>query len=295
MNAQRLTSQTIGALLIVALLALVGAGCGGGSGSSSAGDRSSSKKLPGFKQLGLNDREFAAKVEATESEVARCMSAAGFDYVPVPVQTVELATQAVRAEPGLSRREYKVRWGFGATTRFDNRLKEIALGPNRATLQGLPEADRDAYERTLYGEDPDATFAFTLDEEDFQPTGGCTRQAVDKVFTKEQVSGNYVNPKDALIDDDPRIVAANERYAECMKDAGYDYDDQDVIIEEFEERVDKLVGEQDPSSLPGPQAAKLKALQQEEIKVSLVDLQCQIKHTDKVYEEVEIEILGEKV
>jgi hypothetical protein len=34
-------------------------------------------------------------------------------------------------------------------------------------------------------------------------------------------------------------------------------------------------------------------LQQEEIAVSLVDLDCQLKHTDKVYDEVELEVYGQ--
>jgi hypothetical protein len=136
-----------------------------------------------------------------------------------------------------------------------------------------------------------------LDEEDFSSTGGCTRNAVKQVFTKKQVSGSFVNPKDILIDEDPRIVGANEAWVQCMKDLGfdtrYDYRDQDDIIEHFQERFDKLVGDDDPRSLTGARAAELEAMQKEEIAISLADLECQVKHTDDVYRRVETEVLGQ--
>jgi hypothetical protein len=280
-------------LLVAVVAALVGLAGGSGGGSPSG---SSDAKLPGIEAMGLTEKQFAAHVEAVESRIAACMSEAGFDYVPVDVETVRLAMQAVRIEPGYTRREYKTRWGYGVTTRFDNRVKEIGLGPNLATMQRLSPTDRAAYERTLYGEEADETFAFAFDEEDFSSTGGCTRRAVEQVFTKKQVSGSFVNPKDILIDEDPRIIAANEAWVQCMKDlgyeTGYDYRDQDDIIAEFEKRFDKLVGEDDPHTLTGPRAARLRVMQKEEIAISLADLECQLRHTDAVYRTVETEVLG---
>ncbi len=137
---------------------------------------------------------------------------------------------------------------------------------------------------------------FAFDEEDFSETGGCTREAVSKVFTKAQLKGTYVNPKDVLVENDPRIIEAQNNWTKCMRAAGYDYeDDQDVIIEDFEERLAELVGDDDPASLTGTRAEELRKLQQEEIAVSLVDLDCQIKYTDDVFREVEIEVFGQPV
>jgi hypothetical protein len=246
--------------------------------------------------MGLTEKQFVEHVEAVESRVAQCMSQAGFEYVPVDVETVRLAMQAVRVLPGYTPEEYHQTWGYGISTRFDNRVKEIGLGPNLATLRGLTPADREAYERTLYGDEPDETFAFAFDEEDFSSTGGCTRKAVEQVFTKEQVRGDYVNPKDVLIDEDPRIVAANERWIQCMKDRGwetkYDYEDQDDIMAELERRFEKLVGDDDPRTLTGPRLEQLKALQREEIAISMADFRCETKHTDPVYRQVETEVIG---
>jgi hypothetical protein len=162
--------------------------------------------------------------------------------------------------------------------------------------KGLPPADQEAYSRTLWGEDPTADFVFAFDEEDFSSTGGCTREAVEQVFTPEQLKGTYVNPKDVLVDSDPRIVAARRDWSRCMRSHGYEYEeDQDEIIEEYGERLDELLEGDDPTSLTGQRAAALRKLQQEEIAVSLADLDCQIKHTDEIYRKVEIEVYGQPV
>ena len=116
------------------------------------------------------------------------------------------------------------------------------------------------------------------------------------MFTPAQIKGAYVNPKDVLVESDPRIIEAADNWTECMRDAGYDYeDDQDEIIEEYEERLEELLGGDDPESLTGPRKAALEKLQREEIEVSLVDLECQIAHTDDVFHEVEIEVFGQPV
>jgi hypothetical protein len=105
-----------------------------------------------------------------------------------------------------------------------------------------------------------------------------------------------VNPKDVLVENDPRIIQAEDNWTECMRDAGYEYeDDQDEIIEEYEERLDALLDGDNPSTLTGPRAEALRQMQQEEIAVSLVDLECQVEYTDDVFREVEIEIFGQAV
>ena len=81
-----------------------------------------------------------------------------------------------------------------------------------------------------------------------------------------------------------------------MQDAGYDgYLEQDDIIGEFEDRLEELTEGKDPETLTGARAEELKQLQQEEIAISLVDLDCQIEYLDSVIAEVEIEVFGEEV
>jgi hypothetical protein len=236
-------------------------------------------------------------VERAQALIATCMTDAGFEYVPVDVQTIDAAQKRVRTEPGFTRRTFKEKWGLAVTTRFDHPVRDTGLGPqNVRIMNSLKGADREAYERTLWGENPDADFAFTIDEEDFSETGGCTRKAVAKVFTAAQLKGTYVNPKDVLVDSDPRIVKASRNWSRCMKERGYEYQtDQDEIIEEYGDRLDGLTEGDDPTTLTGERAAALRKLQAEEIKVALADMECQIKYTDDIYREVEIEIFGHPV
>jgi hypothetical protein len=274
-----------------AALVLAVAGCGGGKSASAK------KDLPGVREFGLNDRDFATHIEKTQALIAKCMKDAGFEYVPVDVKTIEAAQARVRHDPGMTRRQYKEKYGLAVTTRFDNPVRDTGLGPqNLQIYRSLSPADKVAYEHALWGEDKNADFAFTLDEEDFSRTGGCTRKAVEQVFTPAQVNGTFVNPKDVLIDSDKRIVEARRKWSECMKGYGYDYlRDQDEIIDDFQVRLDDLTEGDDPATLTGERAAQLRKLQAEEIKVSLADLDCQIKYTDEVYNQVEREVYGHEL
>lgn len=254
-------------------------------------------KLPGIKEFGLTEEQFAKYVESVEATIARCMADAGFEYVAVDVETVERAQKYVRADPHVSRRDYHRRWGYGETTRFDDPVRTVGLGPqNLRIFNSLSPTDQEAYNHTLFGDNPDMTFAWTLDEEDFSETGGCTRQGVAAAFTARQLAGTYVNPKDVLVDSDERIVKAVDAWVQCMHQAGYDgYGDQDEIMEELGDRLDELLDGEDPRSLTRVRTRALERLQSEEVAASMADLACEIKHTDAVYREVEIEVFGQPV
>jgi len=271
---------------VACTLLLLLTGCGKSSKASKA-------KLPGLLEFGLTEQQFADHVERTQALIARCMADAGFEYVPVDVTTIQAAQARVRKEPGYSRRQFKEKWGLAITTRFDNPVHDTGLGPDLKILNSLSKPNQVAYNRTLFGEDPKADFVFSLDEEDFSGTGGCTRKAVAQVFTPAQLKGTYVNPRDVLFRSDKRIAAARNDWTKCMRAAGYDYiGDQDEIIADYEKRLEKLLGGQDPTTLTGDRAAALKKMQQDEIAVSLVDLDCQLKFTDKTYDKVETEVYG---
>ena len=281
-------SLFLAVLLAASAVALVGCGSKDGPGAKT--------DLPGIREFGLNDEDYVAHIEATQAKIAACMAAEGFEYVPVDVQTIEAAQARVRTEPGYTRRTFKEKWGLAVTTRFDNPVRDTGLGPNLQIWKSLPPSGQDAYFQTLFGDDWNADFAFTFDEEDFSPTGGCTRKAVVQVFTKKQVRGTYVNPKDVLLLDDQRVIDARKNWSRCMHERGYEYEeDQDEIIEEYEEKLEDLLDGDDPASLTGERARELKNLQQDEITVSLADLECQIAYTDDIERQVEFEIFGQRV
>jgi len=291
-----------GTALLAAAFALAVAACGGGGDgaaatSGGATTEAGTPAVPGVKEFGLTEQEFAAHVEKTQSLIAACMREAGFEYVPVDVQTIEAAQKRVRQDPGVTEAEYKQKYGFGITTRFDNPVRDTGLGPqNLQTFKNLSKADQVAYNRTLFGDDPTADFAFTLDEEDFSSTGGCTRKAVAQVFTPEQLKGTYENPKDVLVQSDPRVTAARQEWVKCMRAEGYDYaTDQDEIIEEYQDKLDELTEGADPATLTGERAAELRKLQAEEVAAALVDFDCETKHTTKIVRQVELEVFGRVV
>ncbi|HSV37361.1 MAG TPA: hypothetical protein VLI04_01255 [Nocardioidaceae bacterium] len=277
-------------VVILAACALAMSGCGEDSGPS--GDT----KLPGTKEFGLTPEEFQEHIEKTQTAIAKCMTDEGFEYIPVDVQTVEAAQARVRTDPGYTRRTYKEKWGLGVTTRLDNPVRDTGLGPNLQIHDSLPKSEQDAYFQTLFGDDWNADFVFTMDEEDFSATGGCTREGVEQVFTEDQLKGTYVNPKDVLVEEDPRIIAASKKWSECMNDRGYEYEeDQDEIIDEYLERLEELLDGDDAATLTGERLAELEQLRQEEIAVAIADLECQLLHTDEIFRQVEFEVFGERV
>lgn len=252
--------------------------------------------LPGIQAFGLTNEEFAQNVEAVEALIATCMSDAGFEYVPVDVTTMLELGKWVHADPNMSREEYKTKWGYGVSIRTDNPTRDIALGAQNLRIYAdLSEPDQIAYDRTLFGDDTDAVFAIVLDDEDFSGTGGCTKQAIDAVFPTEMLAGTFVNPKDILVESDPRVIKADEQWLDCMGEGGYDYEDQDEIIEEYGEQFDVVTNGEDPDTLTGPALDALHQLQGDEIAVALKDLQCQLDFVDDVIREVEIEIFGAPV
>jgi hypothetical protein len=124
------------ALVAIAACAIALSACGGGDGSASAdGEPTGKAKLPGIKEFGLTEEQFADHIEKTQALIAKCMTEAGFEYIPVDVKTVEAAQARVRSDPGYTRRTYKEKWGLGVTTRFDNPVRDTGLGPNLPDLE----------------------------------------------------------------------------------------------------------------------------------------------------------------
>ena len=113
----RTTGSMMGAAVASAALLLAacsqtgssasGAGESAPSPARAASSASPSKaKLPGISEFGLTEVEFIAHVEKVEATIAKCMAEAGFEYVPVDVQTVQRAQLYVRADPDVSRHDY---------------------------------------------------------------------------------------------------------------------------------------------------------------------------------------------
>jgi len=272
-----------GALLALALTTALGAGTPAGAYQQKIGSE----------EFGLTFKQLVKKAEAVERRIARCMDDAGFEYVANDFDSIRKAMNADKSAPGLSEAEYRREYGFGITTQFPKPIVALGLGEDNAQIRdALSPENQEAYDRTLLGENTDAVFAHALESEDFSQTGGCTRKAVQKEFSKRELSETYINPGDQKVSQDPRVKAALKKYASCMSDAGFEYTSPDDIESDLQDQLDAITGGQDPTTLEGDAAAKLAALQDTERRVAEVTFKCEEKHLEPVVEKVEKEIYG---
>jgi hypothetical protein len=267
-------------------------------------NRGLAQALPGTEEFGKSKEELVAAIEGVESGIASCMNEAGFEYVPVDYVTVREAMQADKVIAGLGEEEYAVQYGFGISTATnapggppqragDSSIIQQGLGEqNISIFNNLSEADQVAYNRTLLGDNSDATFAQTLEAEDFSQTGGCTRKAIEAVFSPEDLNASYVNPKDVLIAQDPRMVAAVADWSGCMRDAGFDYNNPEEIEPDLRDQLKTLTGGAAPDSLTGSDKDALVELQGAEKAIAVASLKCGEDHIEPVLKKVETELYG---
>ena len=279
----------LAALAALALLALL-AGCGGSSGEASPttatadvseGGSSIEDKL-GFTRTGIN----AAQAQV-ENEVATCMKAQGFDYVPVdPIA----AQAALTGRSSLTDTEFEQLFGYGISTFYDRGTQ--GSDPNQRTRQSLSEADRRAYDRALFGENPGETFFLAVDTGDFTKLGGCTKSAADKLFGGSELLTTLQRKLDEAIVQDQRVVKAHEQWSECMRNAtGSTYEDSEAVEGQVLERFRAIAG---PNVAPGAVAparasydsVALDELKRREVELSKADLACEEKHVTEIEETV---------
>jgi hypothetical protein len=241
----------------------------------------------------MNDERLVTAIEQVESGIASCMADAGFEYVPIDPVTFREAMDALTQPPGLSDEEFVAQYGYGISTMPPT--QEFGTGlDNAGILNDLSQADQVAYTRTLLGDDTEANFVFSLENEDFTTIGGCTRAAVESVFTSEQLNPTFQNPFDIRVFQDPRMVAAHEQWSRCMSDAGYDFATPDEGEEEIADRLETLTGGEDPATLIGSDADALAQLQEDETAIAAADSDCNDQGLSEVEQQVERDISGQR-
>lgn len=300
-----------GVLLVAAfLLILMTAACSAGAGGSAAPPAEEAPTgepaaLPGTEEFGLTREELVTRIEAVEGLVTQCMSEAGFEYVAADYDTVRQGMVADKSLPGLSEEEFIAQYGYGISTLYTGlgpqasdatTPAKIGLGErNVAIYNNLSPADQVAYNRALFGENQDATFAVALEAEDFSRTGGCTRAAIEQVFAPEQLTITYANPLDALIQQDPRMVAAFGEYADCIREAGFDYTHPEQIEADIRSRVDAITSGDPLDALSADAMTALTELQGEERAVAQVAFDCEEEFLTPVEELIQRELYARPV
>ncbi len=274
----------------VILLSACGSGTSSDSGQSQQTNAGGNQQV-GVEEFGMTDEALVKSIERAESLIASCMTDAGFDYVPIDPVTFRGAMDALTSAPGLTDAEFVAQYGYGITTLPPTQA--FGAGEeNTRIYEQLSPADQVAYKRTLWGDNVEATFVIMLENEDFSGAGGCTKNAIDQVFTEEQRNANYVNPFDAQVQQDPRMVDALENWAGCMRDAGCDYENPDDAEREISDRFNALTKGADPRSLTGSDKANLTQLQGEERAIAQADNECFEQHVTDVERQVERDISG---
>ncbi len=260
----------------------------------------------GTEEFGMSPKQLVEAVERVEALVSKCMREQGFEYVAVDYNTVRRAMNADKKLPGMSEKQFLAQHGFGVSTFYTGEPPQlareyspgkIALGERNVQIyKSLSAADQVAYNRALFGENHGATFAVGLEMENFALTGGCTRRAIAQVFKPDELRATYYNPKDALINKDPRMKAALRKYAAEMRKAGFDYSHPDDVEPDIRRRLAALTnGSTIPVDKMTPsQAAALKQLQDYERRVAAKNFQLQEDLIDPVADKIQEEMFARK-
>jgi hypothetical protein len=242
-------------------------------------------------QLGFSESGVIERQTRVEGVIQACMTAQGFEYVPVD----PLAQRAaLTGKARMTDEEFLEQFGYGISTMFGRGGNES--DPNERIRKALGAADRAAYDRALWGENPGLTFAEAIDNDAATDLGGCTKQATEKVFGGAAVLASVQGKFDELeerITQDQRLVRAVERWSRCMADRGYQYEEPEEIDTDLIKRFKAVVGAGVQPGATAPPArgasydrAALAELQGEEVKVANADLACEKRHITPVELEV---------
>jgi hypothetical protein len=258
----------------------------------------------GREEFGMTPRQLVQAIEKVEAAIEKCMRAQGFEYVAADYDTVRKGMSSDKTLPGMSEAEFIDKYGSGVSTLYTGlppQLVEgyspgrVGLGERNVTIfKRLSVADQVAYNRALLGENADATFAVTLERENFSRTGGCTRKGVEQAFTPNQLIATYYNPTDALINKDPRMKAVLRKYAIEMRKAGFDYAHPDDVTPDINKRLNALTrGRSIPLDKLTPEQLKgLKELQDFERRVTKKNFELRENLFDPVEEQIKKEMFA---
>ena len=268
----------LGIVLIV--LATAAFGCGGDGDSG----RKAAKQPTGDveEQLGFNQDGIIARQARVEAATRDCMKEHGFDYIPVdPVAQ----RAALFGSSRLSEDDFIRQFGYGISTLWGRGGPTV--DPNARLRASLAPADRRAYDRVLWGDNPGATFAEAADSGNFTKLGGCVREATERVMGSARVITQLQTRLDEMEErmlQDQRMVRAIERWSACMAGRGFRYDDPEAIDQDLFDRTEAIVGKLPGQFATGPAPgetpqpydhAALAALQREEVAIAVADHDCE--------------------
>ncbi|GBE25852.1 hypothetical protein BMS3Bbin02_02142 [bacterium BMS3Bbin02] len=272
-------------LVVVSAFLLLVAACGGtvkdttapGEGpdasvtpsSTPAGDGTleMSDFIPGFDPDQFENTDFRAQELEVQQSVAACMAAEGFEYIPY----VQSGIGGGFEFEDFQGEEFAKKYGLGISTFIlqepgqDQAAEDFEnQDPNQPIVDAMSEAEREEYQRLLYGGGPpivedtpqEVLEAMTPEEleqfydeafSDWEPDG-CFYQAQTEAFDMGASQAFYEEFGDRLsdiymrVESDPRIVDANKQWAVCMTEKGQSFADQEEMYRYFDAKVSEVMG-----------------------------------------------------
>lgn len=187
-------------------------------------------KLASYSGFGHNiekdEETFTQEEIARESMIQNCMEAQGFEYTPAPSIVIDSETVDNIEE-------------------FERLLTEAANDPNKAYVDRLSDAKRVDYYLALTGmKDPNTPES--QDQALAQYSDNCTKQAFDRipsVYAKRNLLQAEYEQMEQDIATDPRILAANGRWADCMSDAQLNYRSPKELFSAADQAIARLLGQ----------------------------------------------------
>jgi hypothetical protein len=283
-----------------AIAALVLTGCT--SGDSSPSNAETGPLTAFFEKIGgsYDQDEATEQQRRAEEIVAACMSEEGFEYSPNVPQTGSQGVMGGDDAPDWESREFAEQYGYGASTSdelFGGATSgEEQVDPNADYVAGMSEGEQTAFYEALYGAapevDPDADPEAEAEYEYNWEEAGCQGKAQHEVYEQNQLwddpamkqlsdemSTEYEN-----MADDPKLREAQEKWASCLADAGYDFATPDEARQSV---YDELSGLYDSVAPPEgatdeelanfdyqPDATKMAELKKKEIALATADWEC---------------------
>jgi hypothetical protein len=323
------------ALALIAVLAL--AGCGNNSPGATTSPNSANSKSPlaeymgdGFSMDsggGMTIRSGSGNQQPTEEElnklrqvedsIVTCMQTAGFRYLAVPPESDPKAkfNDAFNLPPD----KFAEQYGYGISTIDPSAPAADASNPNTPIRNALSATAKKAYDKALNGAagSDGRVVVGSKDGSALPPPTdtGCRGKAAETILGKgpgkgnETKNGSLFKDLETLqkrIQDDARVVAANQAWSDCLANAGKPgYRTTGDTREKVEQKLAALTGQQNgpgggakvgpPPSFDKVDAVKLADLRKFEIDLAKADQTCRAKVYDAEYKKVQYELEKEFV
>ncbi|MGH1504930.1 MAG: hypothetical protein ACRBI6_15350 [Acidimicrobiales bacterium] len=224
-----------------------------------------------------SEQQWIDQANEAEQRIAACMREQGFDYTPVD-QGQYMSFEGPDDEMEWGSREWTEKWGFGHSTMFfgqsqvgpdlvgyddsfdQQMMEDDFVDPNWDYMETLSDGERQAYERALWGNQPEFSEDMTEEEmdalwESWEPDGCQNTAWMDPESNPEQAFwmefGDELDEIYQRVQADPRVIAALADVEACVAEAGqpwlvdeeqweYFYEQLEGIGPDYEEMEDPL-------------------------------------------------------